>query len=120
MPWFCCAHVWRAIASAPISHSVHLSRWRSQSSAIDTHDAKVRAFRDALGFHKVNEKQRRWQGELECRIVKMRSASVGDLQIKFAIAEQSGCADKEDFESIALDVRKLMQRPALAQAFVEA
>lgn len=87
------------------------------------HDAKVRGFRNALGYEQAVEKQEAIldeQGELECRIVKMRSASVGDLQIKFAIAEVNGCADKEDLESIARDVRQLMQRPALAQAFAEA
>lgn len=89
----------------------------------EEHDGKVRALRDGLGFQEANQKAEALlnrQGDLECRIVKKRSANVGDLQIKFAIVEINGCADKEDFESIARDVHRLMSSPALTQAFAEA
>lgn len=88
------------------------------------HDNKVRLFLDELGCDEANRKAEALmdkQGKIELRILRMRSTAVGDLQIKLAIADyyEDGTHGYGE-ESITRDLRRLMQRPALAQAFEEA
>ena len=117
------AAMWRGRPFVPSKRQIlHEKRLTALLDISREYDAKVRAIRDAHGFHEANLKAEelvRRQGNIECQIMKKRSLSIGDLQIKFAIAGVDDC-DYDHAEIARRDLRRMMQHPALAQAFAEA